>query len=263
MVKRLKQAYKAAKLNAAKRKEQRAKDKADAEEEDDAVEAKDKGGGAFKPTKLSDAIAEGQEDDEEEGDDEDQRFSDDEDAPADPEEMEIRATFDDYAVDAGAAEGWASTPMMPLYMLQEALIRICNTFISNDLIEQAVMDSGEIEMSMEDITLHEFRGIFKCLQQLLKGTSSDSNLITVDDDHTVSSMGSAHSSPVKSYVAPQTAPDGEKRPIATAPRTAPMLNLSRLRPEEDERSTAAASQEDCAAGSAMNVVRKKVAVKSQ
>lgn len=77
-----------------------------------------------------------------------------------PEEAELRATFDDYATEAGVAEGWASTPMMPLHVLQEAVVRILNTFVSQELLEKAMFESGEIEMSMEEITLHEFRAIY-------------------------------------------------------------------------------------------------------
>lgn len=171
-----------------------------------------------------------------------------------PEEQEIRATFDDYAVEFGGNDGWASTPMMPLYSLQEALIRVFNVFISQELIDAAALDSGEIEMSMEEITLHEFRGIYRSVKALLDGSKGAvSEGIAEDNGSTggesISTMGSRLSANALSKEPTRVGRD--QNDLSQSKLAPMMLNLSGLQQPFDD-------QDDIVAGSGMNVVRKKM-----
>jgi len=56
-------------------------EEAQQEEKGDDDEEREDGDKGFRPTKLSEAIAEGQEDDDDDGEEEGERFSDDEDGP--------------------------------------------------------------------------------------------------------------------------------------------------------------------------------------
>jgi hypothetical protein len=167
-------------------------------------------------------------------------------------------------------------------MLQEALIRLMNMYITDDIMEEAVIESGEVEADVKEITLSEFRGIYKSLQQLLKG-KEDGNEVDMVDDDSVSSIGSAGElvrSKLKiDYNAPpQTAPAissnmpslGNHNKQATS---APLLNLARLRQAASDEEVIPSDQNDSqdhiqslihqpsnketAAGSGLNVARKK------
>ena len=280
LVKRLKQAYKAAKMQAAKRKEQKKVSLEAAEDEAAANPLHPSSPKKFQPTKLQGAIQEAKEEEEEDephaphtatmdDDDDDMDFgNDDEDAPPDPEEMAIRETFDDYSVDPAISHdvhAFTNTPMMPLSSLQEALVRLTNTFVSTETIDKAIRESGEVEWSMEEITLHEFRGIFKALQEVLRRDAGGADAWAegdLDGNESVSSFGSRQSA--RDYNSrPSSLPTTPIQPTrpSTKPATAPPLNLTALQQSEHGQVAGSHSQEevdgDVVVGSALNVARKK------
>jgi hypothetical protein len=193
ITKRLKQTYKLAKINAAKKKEKGNLAAKRIDEEKDEDEASIEGRSPSKagsdnnktsarveetskntvtptsspakdykaPKERNDTIKEGDNEDEDgEGNEEEDHFgSDDEEGEVDPEEAAIRAAFDDFS-SVSMLEGFAAD-VIPVSTLQEAFIRIVNQFISSDLLEKAILDTDEIDETLEELTFPEFRLVFK------------------------------------------------------------------------------------------------------
>jgi hypothetical protein len=196
MLKRLKQVYKAAKVNAAKKKEQKAHH---GDGDDDDEEGSQAGGGSVSskgsttsnskagnkksvishPPLNNEPILEGQNEDEE-GENEDDHFGSDDEEPEvcsvfvfhfsqvtlmllvlqlSPDEAAIKSAFEDFTAPS-KLEGWTSE-MIPIDCLQEAFIRLFNEFIPLELIDRACTQTDEIDPSLEEFTIQEFRSIFR------------------------------------------------------------------------------------------------------
>ena len=132
----------------------------------------------YKPSKGNETIKEGENEDEDgDAEDEEDHFgSDDEEEvrlfewiggrelsffrfQINPEEAAIRTAFDDFST-VSNVEGFIAD-VIPISSLQEAFIRLLNQFVSQDLIEKAIMDSDEIDFNLEEFTLPEFRVLYR------------------------------------------------------------------------------------------------------
>lgn len=194
MVKRLKQLYKAAKATGAKKGDHRTdpmkiEEGEEGEEEEESVADKRKGPVSVNssPSKINSdrsrgngsnpaaanlkgkqqTIVEGQNEDEEGGGDDEPDFgSDDGDKEPDPVEMNIKNTFEDFLADAYPNGGY-NNELLPISSLQDAFIQMFNRFISQELIDQASYDCGEVDPGLEEITMNEFRAIYFSLDRIL------------------------------------------------------------------------------------------------
>jgi hypothetical protein len=190
ITKRLKQAYKLAKLNAAKKKEKdkigglKKHDEYGGGDQDEDEGEKHLGGsqgklsarsgqssgraekeskGLITPKKQGlpqETIKEGEHEDEDaENEDEEDHFGSDDEEEVDPEEAAIKAAFDDFS-SLSNLEGFTAD-VIPISLIQEAFIRICNQFVSQEIIDKAVLDTDEVDMNLEEYTFPEFRLVFK------------------------------------------------------------------------------------------------------
>jgi hypothetical protein len=189
ITKRLKQAYKLAKLNAAKKKEKdkigglKKHDEYGGDQDEDEGEkhhggsqgklsarsgqssgrAEKESKGLITPKKQGlpqETIKEGEHEDEDaENEDEEDHFGSDDEEEVDPEEAAIKAAFDDFS-SLSNLEGFTAD-VIPISLIQEAFIRICNQFISQEIIDKAVLDTDEVDMNLEEYTFPEFRLVFK------------------------------------------------------------------------------------------------------
>lgn len=158
---RLKQVYKAAKINAAKRKADKEKSAAAAanniaeeDEEEDGVDAKN--------SSIIQKLPEDIEEDNEEDDENVQFDEDDEEEEIDVQEKEIRESFHDYCVEvANVSKISAAAKLLPIEFVPDALVRIFNKFISADLIKKGLERCGVFDESIDNLNLHEFRNLYK------------------------------------------------------------------------------------------------------
>ena len=82
----------------------------------------------------------------------------------DPETQVVNHTFYDFAdhlENGDDNNSNNSTPLLPMKNLQQALIQLLNRHIPSTLIEDALKDCGGFDSSIEELTLPEFRGIYK------------------------------------------------------------------------------------------------------
>ena len=178
ITKRLKQAYKMAKVNAAKKKEKLTKaDEDEDEEQQESQGGKSSarggnstaspgggGGGAAAgktPKKQIQATIKEVENEDEDGEEEDEEdhFGSDDEEEVSPEEAAVKAAFDDFSM-VSNLEGFTAD-VIPISSLQEAFIRIVNQFIGQDLIDKAILDTDEVDMTLEEFTFPEFRLVYR------------------------------------------------------------------------------------------------------
>ncbi len=77
----------------------------------------------------------------------------------DPEIVVTKNAFDDYA-SPSALVSWGGD-VMPVHCLQEVFIRVFNRFISQEDIDTIISHTEEIEPGLEELTLNEFRGVYR------------------------------------------------------------------------------------------------------
>lgn len=162
----------------------------------------------------------------------------------------VRATFEDFAEPSTSVE-WGNH-MMPITSLQEAFIRMFNKYIDQDVVERAMAHSGEVEPSLQEITLNEFRVVYQCMAAILAGNVPVESVETEFHGDMLGSYG-AHFGTVESM------------PRRTTIHSAPALNLEGLSMLDEEspinsmRGVSEGSPRyagaNPAAGSAIHVVR--------
>ncbi len=97
---------------------------------------------------------------------------------ADPFELELRATFADFAEPYGGTEtfppsvsntannsyqdmGSLGEVFVPRHLFQDALIRLCNVFLAPEFIERALERCVDFDHTMNELTLSEFRSLYR------------------------------------------------------------------------------------------------------
>lgn len=204
----------------------------------------------------------------------------------DPEIMMTKTAFEDYASPSALAS-WGGD-VMPVNCLQEVFIRVFNRFISQEDIDQALSHTEEIEPGLEELTLNEFRAIYRryveissCspLRQFTNLDDSMKKLMNGEELERPKSA-SAKSSPRggwgetsdcldadlaseitggSAYMAMMASPPSSGAAARYGGKSAPPLNLSTL--EWNKRSDSESiehkdSHDRFAAGSAMNHIRR-------
>lgn len=71
----------------------------------------------------------------------------------------IKNTFEDYATPSHLVS-WGGE-VLSANCLQEAFIRMFNRFVSQELIDDAISSTNEVEPGLEELTINEFRAIYK------------------------------------------------------------------------------------------------------
>lgn len=183
--------------------------------------------------------------------------------------MITKNAFEDYATPSALAS-WGGD-VMPVSCLQEVFIRVFNRFISQENIDGALSHTEEVEPGLEELTLNEFRAIYRSLKKLLNGESlerpkSASAKTSPRDD---GDWGEASDTDLASeitggsaYIAMMSSPPSAGGPVSRRPvgKSAPPLNLNTL--EWNLHSDSASiehkdsADEHFAAGSAINHIRK-------
>jgi len=183
----------------------------------------------------------------------------------------LKAAFEDFADDQD---------LVPVSMLQEVFIRLLGRYEDEETIEQAAIDSGEVDPGIDEVTWSEFRAVYNSLNRLLngEGPSSANQLLgegeevigtgTDDGDERDTDPGVEadyyHMGlPSRGSDAGSPSPPHYGR---SAQSTAPMLNLQNLRQPSDQVFDSAANSplpstglgevsRGLAAGSALQFVR--------
>lgn len=171
----------------------------------------------------------------------------------------IRTTFEDFSCPS-RLEGW-SGDVIPLSCLQEAFVRMFNRFITNEMIEHAIFDTDEVEPTMDEFTLGEFKAIYKSMIYVLNPEIKPSKDSIIDSLSTDSFEGSVLSEPSE--------PPSAMESRATSPYQAELgmgslvkpLNFSNLEyksldGENKSKDPADDSLSSYPAGSAIQVIRK-------
>jgi hypothetical protein len=76
----------------------------------------------------------------------------------DPEEIEVRDTFDDFAVPHAPHEDEAYT--IHKASLQDAFIRLFNRFVAADFVQREMDMCEECDASFEELTYGEFKALY-------------------------------------------------------------------------------------------------------
>lgn len=81
----------------------------------------------------------------------------------DPEELEVRDTFEDFSSSQAAQEGFTvdeSYVTLPRSSLQEAFIRLFNRYIGEEVIDYEISNCVECDASYEELTYTEFKSLY-------------------------------------------------------------------------------------------------------
>jgi hypothetical protein len=123
-----------------------------------------------------------------EGDEEDNTdaFADEEDIELTPEEMHIRNTFSDFA----EAEEYSNYTGVTMHILKlhEAFVQMFNKYIDPEVIELAVNNCQDIDPSMNDVNLGEFRSVYYTVKKILEvgidafSVTSSENMMSIQYD---------------------------------------------------------------------------------
>ena len=71
----------------------------------------------------------------------------------------VKTTFEDYSTPSHLIS-WGGE-VLAVNCLQEAFIRMYNRFVSQELIDEAISSTSEIEPGLEELTLNEFRAVYQ------------------------------------------------------------------------------------------------------
>lgn len=230
-------------------------------------------GHGLSPIKAKEATILEASDEEEGSDGDDDNDGDDDDSEAgekevDPLQAALKSAFEDFADDQD---------LLPVKMLQEVFIRLLGRYIDDETIEQAAIDSGEVDPGIDEVTWSEFRAVYTSLDRLLNGGGP--NQLLGDDEEVIGAgtddgdeRGTDPGVEEEYYHMglPSRGVDSTSSPPRygrSAQSTAPMLNLQSLRQPADNVFGSAANSplpsaadinragQGLAAGSALQFVR--------
>jgi len=87
----------------------------------------------------------------------------------------VHNTFFDFATTLSHGDNVStdSTPLLAMHDLQIALIQLLNRYVSQSVIDDALKDCGGFDASIDELTLPEFKGIYKSAKKFLFGISEE------------------------------------------------------------------------------------------